>query len=83
MGYIENLTDQLELFTTEVELIVSKVVKAGYTKEQAIEITKHGVENIKAETMHHKNKINSEKNSILSLIADFICEFSKESGGIN
>ncbi|MCS6131807.1 hypothetical protein DWV13_09200 [Clostridium botulinum] len=53
---IENLTDQLLWFAEEVEKVVSKMVNKGYSKDQAIEIVRIGVEDIKAETMHHKNE---------------------------
>lgn len=53
---IENLTDQLEMFTLEVVGCIETVEKRGFTREQAIEIVRIGVENIKAETSHHRNK---------------------------
>lgn len=53
---IENLTDRLKGFTEEVEAEVRNLVNCGYSINQAIEIVKIGVEDIKAETMHHLNK---------------------------
>lgn len=58
---IENITDQLLGFTQEVEEIVSDMVKKGYTKDQAIELVRIGVEDIKAEEMHQYNHIMREK----------------------
>lgn len=53
---IENITDQLDGFAMEVVSCVRKIESAGFTKAQAIEITKIAVEDIKAETNHHQNK---------------------------
>nr|DAF73230.1 MAG TPA: hypothetical protein [Caudoviricetes sp.] len=71
-GNIENITDQLEGFTQEVESVVSDLVRSGYTIDQAIAIVKIGVEDIKAETMHQFNhrmyaftKAYEERTSIL------------------
>lgn len=53
---IECITDQLLGFTEEVEEVVRKFVKQGYTKEQAIRIVELGIEDIKAEVEHQRNK---------------------------
>lgn len=58
---IENITDQLLGFTQEVENVVSNMVKKGYTKDQAIELVRIGVEDIKAEVMHQYNHIMRDK----------------------
>lgn len=55
-GEKENLTDQLKGFAGEVASCVEWLEKMGYTRAEAIEITRIGVEDIKAETYHHKNK---------------------------
>lgn len=56
MGEIENITDQLLGFTEEVEEVVRKFVRLGYTKDQAIKIVELGIEDIKAEVEHQRNK---------------------------
>lgn len=53
---IENITDQLDGFAMEVANCVRKIEKEGFTTNQAIEITKIAVNDIKVETSHHKNK---------------------------
>lgn len=53
---IECITDQLLGFTEEVEEVVRKFVKQGYTKDQAIRIVELGIEDIKAEVEHQRNK---------------------------
>lgn len=53
---IECITDQLLGFTEEVEEVVSKFVRQGYTKDQAIRIVELGIEDIKAEVEHQRNK---------------------------
>lgn len=53
---IECITDQLLGFTQEVEEVVRKIVKQGYTKDQAIRIVELGIEDIKAEVEHQRNK---------------------------
>lgn len=53
---IECITDQLLGFTEEVEEVVRKFVKQGYTKDQAIRIVELGIEDIKAEVEYQRNK---------------------------
>lgn len=53
---IECITDQLLGFTEEVEEVISKIVKMGYTKDQAIKIVELGIEDIEAEVQHQRNK---------------------------
>ena len=53
---IECITDQLLGFTEEVEEVVSKFVRQGYTKDQAIRIVELGIEDIKAEVEYQRNK---------------------------
>ncbi len=53
---IECITDQLLEFTQEVEEVVRNIVKQGYTKDQAIRIVELGIEDIKAEVEHQRNK---------------------------
>ena len=53
---IECITDQLLGFTEEVEEVVRNIVKQGYTKDQAIRIVELGIEDIKAEVEHQRNK---------------------------
>lgn len=53
---IECITDQLLGFTEEVEEVVRKFVRLGYTKDQAIKIAELGIEDIKVEVEHQRNK---------------------------
>lgn len=53
---IENITDQLLGFTEEVEEAVRKFTRLGYTKDQAIKLVELGIEDIKAEVEHQRNK---------------------------
>lgn len=53
---IECITDQLLGFTEEVETVVSTFIRKGYTKDQAIRIVELGIEDIKAEVEHQRNK---------------------------
>lgn len=56
MNEIECITDQLLGFTEEVETVVSTFIRKGYTKDQAIRIVELGIEDIKAEVEHQRNK---------------------------
>ena len=67
---IENITDQLDGFAMEVVSCIRKIEKAGFTKDQAIEITKIAVEDIKAEVKHHQNKRLRDISESLCEIAD-------------
>lgn len=61
---IENITDQLEGFADEVRVAVEKNMKLGFTADQAIEIVRIAVEDIKAECMWHSVTKESEDNNV-------------------
>ena len=72
---IENITDQLDGFAMEVVSCVRKIENEGFTKAQAIEITKIAVEDIKAETSHHQNKrLREISESLYEIAASLRCE---------
>lgn len=66
---VENITDQLSGFAMEVVTCVKEIEKQGFTKDQAIEIAKIAVEDIKAEVAHHQNKLLRELSESLAEIA--------------
>ena len=50
---IDNITDQIELFTHDVIIAIRMAEDNGFTKDQAIKIVGTAVESMKAEVMHH------------------------------
>lgn len=75
--FVENITDQLLGFTEEVEHAVSSIVKKGYTKAQAIEIVRIGVEDIKAEEQHQFNHIMRAKNELFQDYSEILSEINQ------
>ena len=53
---INHVTDQLQGYAGEVANCVRTLEKSGFSREEAIEITKIAVEDIKAEVQHLRNK---------------------------
>lgn len=56
MREIDNLTDQLGCFASEVAQCVQDLEAKGFSRPDAIQLTQLAIEDIKAETLHHKNK---------------------------
>ncbi|QAA30326.1 hypothetical protein [Clostridium manihotivorum] len=69
---IKNLTDQLNGFTQEVEQVVAEIIEKGYSKNQAIEIVRIGVEDIKVEVMHQSNHLKESQNELLNDIISIL-----------
>ena len=51
---IDNITDQIHLFMEDIRIEVENLKAMGFTTEQAIEITRLGIESMKTEVEHHK-----------------------------
>lgn len=74
---IENITDQLLGFTEEVANVVEVIESKGFSREHALKIVELGIEDIKAEVEHHRNKRITQLSESMELLGERISDSMK------
>ena len=74
---IENITDQLLGFTEEVANVVEVIESKGFSREHALKIVELGIEDIKAEVEHHRNKKITQLSESMELLGERISDSMK------
>ena len=69
---IKNVSEQLQGFAMEVVRCVEKVKEEGFTTDQAIEITRLAIDDIRIDVEHHKNKQLEDLAHAVDKIAEMI-----------
>ena len=72
MREIKNVSDQLTGFAMEVVECVEKVKDQGFNTDQAIEITRLAIEDIRIDIEHHKNRQLEDLAHAVDKIAEMI-----------